>query len=202
VGPLVWRWEFKDGTVSAALRAHDWYARFERWSNHSLSFSAEAAKYWRFVETSSPAFSTSAAVRPRRLLAQVSGNLLSVFPNATGPERKFSELGRMISPCRTSLAYAQCARMLFIAADCRAQERERAPGSSVMRRTSKKSSERAAVVLRFHCICRQSVAVVSNLPQGCVVEVLAPNFIGNSSADDSAVQAAAGDESAVLSRRM
>jgi hypothetical protein len=83
--------------------------------------------------------------------------------------------------------------MLFIAADCRAQEREGASGSSVMRRTSKKFSERAAVVLRLHSIGCHSVAVVSNVPQGGVVEI--PSSIGNSSAGNSAVQAAAEAES-------
>jgi hypothetical protein len=76
------RWEFKDGTVSAALAAQDWHGRFERGSKHSMSFGVEATKYWRFAETSSPASSTSAAVRSRQLLAQVAGKLLSVFPNA------------------------------------------------------------------------------------------------------------------------
>jgi hypothetical protein len=104
----------------------------------------------------------------------------------------------MISSCRTILADAQSERMLFIAADCREQEREGASGNSVMRRTSKKFSERAAVVLRLHSIGCQSFAVVSNVPQGAVVEFLAPNSIGTSSAGDSAVQAAAGDESAVF----
>jgi hypothetical protein len=88
--------------------------------------------------------------------------------------------------------------MLFIAADCRAQERKGASGSSVTRRTSKKFSECAAVVLRLHSIGRQSVAVVSNVLQGGIVEALSPNSIGHSSSGDSAVQAAAGDESAVL----
>jgi hypothetical protein len=191
-------WEFKDGTASAALGAQYWHARFERWSKRSLSFGAEAGKYWRFVETSPSASSASAAVRSRQLLAKVAGKLLSVLPNSADLERVFSELCRMISPCRTSLADAQSARMIFVAADCHAQKREGASGSSVMPRTSKKFSERAAVVLRLHSVGRQSVAVVSNVPQGTVMEVLAPNLIGNSSAGDSAMQAAAGDESTVF----
>jgi hypothetical protein len=104
------RWGFKDGAVSASLAVHDWHARFEQWSKHSNSFGVEAAKYWSFVEASSPASSASCAVRSRRLLAKVAGKLLSVLPNATDPERVFSEIGRMITPSRTSLADAQSAR--------------------------------------------------------------------------------------------
>jgi hypothetical protein len=65
-----------------------------------------------------------------------------------------------------------------------------------MRRTSKKFRDRAYVVLRLHAIGRQSVAVVSNVPQGGVV-VPAPTSVVQSSDGDSAAQAAAGNESAV-----
>jgi fructose-specific phosphotransferase system component IIB len=191
------RWGFKDGAVSASLAVHDWHARFEQWSKHSNSFGVEAAKYWSFVEASSRASSASCAVRSRRLLAKVAGKLLSVLPNATDPERVFSEIGRMITPSRTSLADAQSARMLFIAADCRAQERDGVSGGSVTRRTLKKFTKRAAVVLRLHSIGRQSVSVVSNVPQGGMVEVIASTSVGQSSAGDSEVQVAAGEEPAV-----
>jgi hypothetical protein len=70
-------------------------------------------------------------------------------------------------------------------------------GGSVTRRTLKKFTERAAVVLRLHSIGRQSVSVVSNVPQGGMVEVIASTSVGQSSAGDSEVQVAAGEEPAV-----
>jgi hypothetical protein len=166
------RWGFKNGAISAALAAQDWSLRYEAWARHSDSFGIRAGKYWAFVLSSSPASSRSDDVLSRRLLAQVARKLLVVQPNAADPERVFSELGHMITPSRTSLADAQSARMLFISADCRAQEREEAADSGfVMRRTIKKFSERAVAVVRLNAIGRQSVAVLSDVPQGDVVEV-------------------------------
>jgi hypothetical protein len=52
-----------------------------------------------------------------------------VLPNAADPERVFSELGRMITSARTSLAYKQSSRILLIAADYRAKFREKARAS-------------------------------------------------------------------------
>jgi hAT family C-terminal dimerisation region len=183
------RWGFKDSAVSAALAAQDWSLRYEPWAKRSDSFGVQAGKYWAFVLSSSPASSRSEDVRSRRLLAQVARKLLSVLPNSADPERVFSELGRMITPSRTSLADAQSSRMLFIAADCRAQEREDAAGGGlVMQQTAKKFSERAAAVVRLNYIRRQSVAVLSDVPQGGVVEV---QPAGQSAAGESAVQAAA-----------
>jgi hypothetical protein len=104
----------------------------------------------------------------------MAGKLRNVLNNAADPELVFAEIGRIITPSRTSLANAQSAHVLFFSdSDCRAQERDGASGFSLMRRKSKKVAERAAVVLRLHSIGCQSVAVVSNVPQGGVVEVLA-----------------------------
>jgi hypothetical protein len=122
--------------------------------------------------------------------------LLAVLPNSADPERVFSELGRMITLSRTSLADAQSSRMLFIAAYCRAQEREDAAGGgSVMQRTAKKFSERAAAVVRLNSIGHQSVAVLSDIPQGGVVEV---QPAGQSAAGESAAQAARDEPAARL----
>jgi hypothetical protein len=127
----------------------------------------------------------------------VTGKLLNVLPNAADLERVLSEFGHMITPSRTSLADAQSARTLVIAAACSAEERYGAAGGSVTRRTLKNFTERAAVVLRLHSIGRQSDSFVSNVTQGDVVEVIASTFFGQSSAGDSAVHPATGEESAV-----
>jgi hAT family C-terminal dimerisation region len=135
---------FKNSAVSAALPAQDWSLRYEPWAQRSDSFGVQAGEYWAFVLSSSPA-SRSDDVRSRRLLAQMARKLLAVLPNSADPDRVFSELGRMITLSRTSLADAQSSRMLFIAADCRAQEREDAAGGgSVMqrRRRSSRSGQR------------------------------------------------------------
>jgi hypothetical protein len=154
------QWGFKDSAVSAALAAQDWSLRYEPWAKRSDSCGVQAGKYWAFVLSSSPASSRSEDVQSRHLLAQVVRKLLAVLPNSADPERVFSELGRMITLSRTSLADSQRSRMLFIAADFRAQEREDAAGGgSVMQRTAKKFSERAAAVVRLNSIDRQSVDV-------------------------------------------
>jgi hAT family C-terminal dimerisation region len=153
------RWGFKDSAVSAALAAQDWSLRYEPWAKRSDSFGVQAGKYWTFFLSSSPASSRSDDVRSRHLLAKVARKLLAVLPNSADPESVFSELGLMITPSRTSLADSQRSRMLFIAADFRAQEREDAAGGgSVMQRTAKKFSERAAAVVRLNSIGRQPVA--------------------------------------------
>jgi hypothetical protein len=111
------------------------------------------------------------------------------MPNVADPERVFSELGLIITSSRTRLDDAQSTRMLFIATDCRAQRRQDAPDrGSVMQRTSMKFSERAAAVLRLNAIGRRSVAVVSEVAEGGVVEV-PPG--GERSAGESGAQSAA-----------
>jgi hypothetical protein len=61
----------------------------------------------------------------------------------------------MITPSRTSLADAQSTKMLFIAAECRAQQREVVGGEGgglAMHRTSQKFSSRAAAIQRLRSI--------------------------------------------------
>jgi hypothetical protein len=110
--------------VSLALAIQEWSSSFDGWVTHTSAFGGEAGKYWNFTLSSSPATSPLPSVKSRRLLAQVAKQLLGALPNSANSERGFSEFGRMITPSRTSLAGSQRTRMLFIAAECRAQQRE------------------------------------------------------------------------------
>jgi hypothetical protein len=188
------RWGFKDSAVSASLAVHDWCMRREPLVKRSGSLGIQAGKYWDIVLSSSSASPGSEEVRQRHLLAQVARKLLAVMPNAAVPERVFSELGRMISFSRARLDATQSTRMLFIAANFRAQRRQDAADrGSVMQRTSKKFSERTAAGLRLSAIGRRSVAVVSEVPEDGLVEV-PPG--GERSTGESGAQSAARDEPA------
>jgi hypothetical protein len=109
-----------------------------------------------------------------RIFAQVVKQILGALPNAADPERVFSELGRMITPTRTSLGDCQSSRMLHIAADYRVKQREVLGGASTTLRNIKKFSTRAEAILRLRSIGNNSVVVVSHVPHGAVVEVQPP----------------------------
>jgi hypothetical protein len=118
------QWGFKDSAVSASLAVRDWSMNREPWVKSSGSFGKQADKDWGIFLSSSSASPRSDNVRSRQLLSKVARKLLTVMPNAADPERVFFELGRMIMSSHTRLDDAQSTRMLFIAADFRAQRRQ------------------------------------------------------------------------------
>jgi hypothetical protein len=188
------RWGAREaaGSVSAALAIQEWSWGFDGWVTHISDFGGDAGKYWNFILSSSPAASSQTSLKSRRLLAQVAKQLFGVLPNSADPERVFSELGRMITPSRTSLADARSTRIFFIAADCRAQQREIMGGGgseSTMRRTFEKFSSRAEAILRLWSIGKNPVAVVSDVPHGAVVEVGPSSPFAGSSQDEPIVEA-------------
>jgi hypothetical protein len=187
------------GSVSAALSIQEWSWGFDGWVTHISGFGGEAGKHWNFILSSSPAASSQTSVKSRRLLAQVAKKLFGVLPNAADPERVISELGRMITPSRTSLTYAPSTRMIFIAANCRAQQREIMGGGgneSTMHRSFKKFYSRAEAILRLRSIGKNPVAVVSDVPHGAVVEMGLSSPLAGSSQDEPMVEAAGEGEPA------
>jgi hypothetical protein len=68
-------------------------------------------------------------------------------------------------------------RALHIAADYRAQQREVVGGGSTMLRNTKKFATRAEAILRLRSIGNNLVVVVSHVPHGAVVELVAPSSL-------------------------
>jgi hypothetical protein len=171
--------------TSVAAAVAEWATGCDHWVTIAQNFRNSPENYWNFVRLDSSHAQFGGVKASRHCLAASALKVFRVLPNSADPERAFSELGRMITSSRTSLSNTQSSRMLLIASDYRASEREAevcAGGSESetiarkMFRTKKKFTNKAEALLRLKEIAQYpaGVAAVSNVPMGGVV------FVGES----------------------
>jgi hypothetical protein len=162
-----------EAQTSAATAVAEWAAGRDHWVHIAASFTGPPGKYWDLVRLDAGHARVGDVKVARLCLASAASKSFTVLPNAEDPERVFCELGRMITSSRTSLANTPSSRMLLIAADYRAKQREEdvctAETIGAMSKTSKKFTNKAMALLGLQQISDWSVAIVSNVPVGGVV---------------------------------
>lgn len=114
------------GTLMTALP--EWNAGENTWVKQAVAFQKSPRRYWGYILM---AFGPFARKRDPRAcavcdLAKLALRIFAVLPNATDPERLFSELGRTVMGPRARLTDGRSSRMLVIAQDVREKESEAA----------------------------------------------------------------------------
>jgi hypothetical protein len=83
---------------------------------HASAMKHNPCRFWRMVKDSNARHAQGSEVKAGIYdLSLVAENIFSILPNAANTERLFSQIGRLITPARTSLAPEQSNKPLAIA---------------------------------------------------------------------------------------